>query len=138
MLGVIVCLTRCGRRSSCSRDWAARAGASAPGRAGRKAKAAARVSTEIQDRFGTNWQSVGNRGLHGTGIREVFGIDVREAEIEAFWTNLEARGLAGGRHRAAMRSKGSGPRLRVLGCRCHGAVLGDMLGQRGRPQQPMT
>ena len=37
--------------------------------------------------------------VHESGIREVLGIDVGEAETEAFWTeflfSLKARGLAG-------------------------------------------
>jgi transposase-like protein len=84
-------------------------------------------------------------GVHHTGRREVIGLDVGEAETEAFWREFlrgrRARGLTGvrlcisdaheGLHRAI---------ATVLGCawqRCTVHFLRDMLGHVHKAQQPM-
>jgi transposase-like protein len=82
---------------------------------------------------------------HDSGVREVIGLDVGEAETEAFWTeflfSLKARGLQG--VRVCVFDAHLGLRnaiARVLGCRwqrCTVHFLRDMLGHRARPQQPM-
>jgi putative transposase len=84
-------------------------------------------------------------GVHQTGRREVIGIDVGEAETEAFWREflrgLRARGLAGVRlcvsdaHEALKQAI-----AKVLGCpwqRCTVHFLRDRLGHVGKAQQPM-
>jgi putative transposase len=83
--------------------------------------------------------------VHETGIREVLGIDVREAETEASWTeflfSLKARGLNGVRLCVSDAHQGLRSAIaRVLGCRwqrCTVHFLRDMLGHCGRSQQPM-
>ena len=83
--------------------------------------------------------------VHETGIREVLGLDVGEAETEAFWTeflfSLKARGLAGVRLCVSDAHQGLRNAIaRVLGCRwqrCTVHFLRDMLGHCGRTQQPM-
>jgi putative transposase len=83
--------------------------------------------------------------VHESGIREVLGLDVGEAETEAFWTeflfSLNARGLAGVRLCVSDAHQGLRNAIaRVLGCRwqrCTVHFLRDMLGHCGRTQQPM-
>src|ERR1700733_13221974 len=83
--------------------------------------------------------------VHESGIREVLGIDVGEAETEAFWTeflfSLKARGLSGVRLCVSDAHQGLKTAIaRVLGCRwqrCTVHFLRDMLGHCGRAQQPM-
>ena len=60
--------------------------------------------------------------VHESGVREVLGIDVGEAETEAFWTeflfSLKARGLAGVRLCVSDAHQGLKAAIaRVLGCR---------------------
>lgn len=60
--------------------------------------------------------------VHESGIREVLGLDVGEAETEAFWTeflfSLKARGLAGVRLCVSDAHQGLRNAIaRVLGCR---------------------
>jgi putative transposase len=84
-------------------------------------------------------------GVHQTGRREVIGIDVGEAETEAFWREflrgLRARGLAGVRLCVSDAHEGLKQAIaKVLGCpwqRCTVHFLRDMLGQVGKAQQPM-
>ena len=85
-------------------------------------------------------------GVHQSGRREVIGLDVGEAETEAFWREflrgLRARGLAG---RAPVclrrpRRPASQAIAKVLGCpwqRCSVHFLRDMLGHVAKAQQPM-
>jgi transposase-like protein len=83
--------------------------------------------------------------VHESGIREVLGLDVGEAETEAFWTeflfSLKARGLDGVRLCVSDAHQGLRNAIaRVLGCRwqrCTVHFLRDMLGHCGRAQQPM-
>jgi transposase-like protein len=83
--------------------------------------------------------------VHESGVREVLGIDVGEAETEAFWTeflfSLKARGLRGVRLCVSDAHQGLVSAIaRVLGCRwqrCTVHFLRDMLGHCGRSQQPM-
>ncbi len=83
--------------------------------------------------------------VHESGVREVLGLDVGEAETEAFWTeflfSLKARGLAGVRLCVSDAHQGLRNAIaRVLGCRwqrCTVHFLRDMLGHCGRAQQPM-
>jgi putative transposase len=84
-------------------------------------------------------------GVHQTGRREVIGIDVGEAETEAFWREflhgLRARGLAGVRLCVSDAHEGLKRAIaKVLGCpwqRCTVHFLRDMLGHVGKAQQPM-
>ena len=84
-------------------------------------------------------------GVHQTGRREVIGIDVGEAETEAFWREflrgLRARGLAGVRLGVSDAHQGLKNAIAtVLGCpwqRCTVHFLRDMLGHVGKAQQPM-
>ncbi len=83
--------------------------------------------------------------VHESGRREVIGIDVGEAETEAFWReflrSLRARGLAG--VQLAISDAHSGLKnaiAKVLGCpwqRCTVHFLRDMLGHCAKAQQPM-
>src|SRR3989440_3341015 len=83
--------------------------------------------------------------VHESGVREVIGLDVGEAETEAFWTEflfgLKARGLSGVRVCVSDAHLGLRNAIaRVLGCRwqrCTVHFLRDMLGHCGRAQQPM-
>jgi transposase-like protein len=83
--------------------------------------------------------------VHETGVREVLGLDVGEAETEAFWTeflfSLKARGLSGVRMCVSDAHQGLRNAIaRVLSCRwqrCTVHFLRDMLGHCGRSQQPM-
>ena len=78
--------------------------------------------------------------VHESGIREVIGLDVGEAETEAFWTeflfSLKARGLAGVRLCVSTPTRACRRAIaRVLGCRwqrCTVHFLRDMLGHCGR------
>jgi putative transposase len=78
-------------------------------------------------------------------VREVIGLDVGEAETEAFWTeflfSLKARGLQGVRVCVSDAHLGLRNAIaRVLGCRwqrCTVHFLRDMLGHCARSQQPM-
>jgi transposase-like protein len=81
-----------------------------------------------------------------SGVREVIGIDVGEAETEAFWTEflfgLKARGLSGVRLCVSDAHQGLRAAIaRVLGCawqRCTVHFLRDMLGHCSRQIQPMV
>jgi transposase-like protein len=83
--------------------------------------------------------------VHESGRREVLGLDVGEAETEAFWTeflhSLRARGLRGVRLCVSGAHQGLRNAIaRVLGCRwqrCTVHFLRDMLGHCNRSQQPM-
>ena len=83
--------------------------------------------------------------VHDSGIREVIGLDVGEAETEAFWTeflfSLKPRGLSGVRVCVSDAHLGLRNAIaRVLGCRwqrCTVHFLRDMLGHCARSQQPM-
>jgi putative transposase len=83
-------------------------------------------------------------GVHETGRREVIGIDVGEAETEAFWRellrSLRARGLAGTQLCVSDAHEGlRGAIAKVLGCpwqRCTVHFLRDMLGHCAKAQQP--
>jgi putative transposase len=85
-------------------------------------------------------------GVHESGRREVIGIDVGEAETEAFWReflrSLRARGLAGVQLCVSDAHEGlKGAIAKVLGCpwqRCTVHFLRDMLGHCGRAQQPLV
>ncbi len=84
-------------------------------------------------------------GVHETGRREVIGIDVGEAETEAFWREflrgLRARGLAGVQLCVSDAHEGLKNAIaKVLGCpwqRCTVHFLRDMLGHCAKAQQPM-
>ena len=84
-------------------------------------------------------------GVHETGRREVIGIDVGEAETEAFWReflrSLRTRGLSGVQLCVSDAHEGlKGAIAKVLGCpwqRCTVHFLRDMLGHCGKAQQPM-
>jgi len=84
-------------------------------------------------------------GVHESGYREVIGLDVGEAETEAFWRSflrsLVERGLTGVRlvvsdaHAGLKKAIGQ-----VLGCpwqRCSVHFLREALGHARREQQPM-
>ena len=83
--------------------------------------------------------------VHETGVREVIGLDVGEAETDAFWTEflfaLKARGLDGVRLCVSDAHQGLRSAIaRVLGCRwqrCTVHFLRDMLGHCNRQTQPM-
>jgi transposase-like protein len=84
-------------------------------------------------------------GVHQSGRREVIGLDVGEAETEAFWREflrgLRARGLQGVRLCVSDAHQGLKTAIAtVLGCpwqRCTVHFLRDMLGHVAKPQQPM-
>jgi putative transposase len=84
-------------------------------------------------------------GVHESGRREVIGIDVGEAETEAFWREflrgLRARGLQGVRLCISDAHEGLKQAIaKVLGCpwqRCTVHFLRDMLGHVAKAQQPM-
>jgi putative transposase len=84
-------------------------------------------------------------GVHETGRREVIGLDVGEAETEAFWREflrgLRARGLTGVRLCISDAHAGLKTAIaQVLGCawqRCTVHFLRDMLGHVSKTQQPM-
>ena len=83
--------------------------------------------------------------VHESGRREVIGLDVGEAESEAFWReflrSLRARGLTGVRLCVSDAHQGLKNAIAaVLGCpwqRCTVHFLRDMLGHCARAQQPM-
>jgi len=83
--------------------------------------------------------------VHESGRREVIGLDVGEAETEAFWReflrSLRARGLQGVRLCVSDAHQGLKNAIAaVLGCpwqRCTVHFLRDMLGHCARAQQPM-
>ena len=85
-------------------------------------------------------------GVHETGRREVIGIDVGEAETEAFWReflrSLRARGLAGVQLCVSDAHEGLKHAIaKVLGCpwqRCTVHFLRDMLGHCSKAQQPLV
>jgi putative transposase len=85
-------------------------------------------------------------GVHATGRREVVGIDVGEAETEAFWRSflrsLRARGLDGVQLVISDAHTGLVTAIaKVLGCRwqrCTVHFLRDMLGHVARAQQPLV
>jgi transposase-like protein len=83
--------------------------------------------------------------VHETGRREVIGLDVGEAETEAFWReflrSLRARGLQGVRLCVSDCHEGLKNAIaQVLGCpwqRCTVHFLRNMLGHCAKSQQPM-
>jgi putative transposase len=85
-------------------------------------------------------------GVHETGRREVIGIDVGEAETEAFWREflraLRARGLSGVQLCVSDAHEGLKSAIaKVLGCpwqRCTVHFLRDMLGHCSKAQQPLV
>jgi putative transposase len=85
-------------------------------------------------------------GVHETGRREVVGIDVGEAETEAFWRgflrSLRARGLDGVQLVTSDAHTGLKAAIaKVFGCpwqRCTVHFLRDMLGHVARTQQPLV
>jgi transposase-like protein len=84
-------------------------------------------------------------GVHETGRREVIGLDVGEAETEAFWReflrSLRARGLTGVRLCVSDCHQGLRSAIgQVLGTpwqRCTVHFLRNMLGHCAKSQQPM-
>jgi putative transposase len=84
-------------------------------------------------------------GVHDTGRREVIGLDVGEAETEAFWREflrgLVKRGLIGVQLAISDAHPGLKAAIaKVLGCpwrRCTVHFLRDCLGHARRDQQPM-
>jgi transposase-like protein len=85
-------------------------------------------------------------GVHETGRREVVGLDVGEAETEAFWRgflrSLRARGLEGVQLVISHAHTGLHTAIsKVFGCpwqRCTVHFLRDMLGHVPRAQQPLV
>ena len=85
-------------------------------------------------------------GVHETGRREVVGIDVGEAETEAFWReflrSLRARGLSEVQLCVSDAHEGLKTAIaKVLGApwqRCTVHFLRDMLGHCGKAQQPLV
>jgi putative transposase len=85
-------------------------------------------------------------GVHHSGRREVIGLDVGEAETEAFWREflrgLRARGLDGVKLAISDAHAGLKQAIgQVLGCawqRCTVHFLRDMLGHVSRSQQPLV
>ena len=85
-------------------------------------------------------------GVHETGRREVLGLDVGEAESEAFWREflraLRARGLRGVRLCVSDAHEGLRSAIgQVLGCpwqRCTVHFTRDMLGHVAKAQQPLV
>ena len=85
-------------------------------------------------------------GVHETGRREVIGVDVGEAETEAFWREflrtLRARGLSGVQLCVSDAHVGLKHAIaKVLGCpwqRCTVHFLRDMLGHCSKAQQPLV
>jgi putative transposase len=85
-------------------------------------------------------------GVHETGRREVVGLDVGEAETEAFWRaflrSLRARGLEGVQLVISDAHTGLKTAIgKVFGCpwqRCTVHFLRDMLGHVSRSQQPLV
>ena len=88
-------------------------------------------------------------GVHESGRREVIGLDVGEAETEAFWRQflrgLRARGLEGWRASSlpspTVHAGLKDAIAQVLGCgwqRCTVHFLRDMLGHVSRAQQPLV
>jgi transposase-like protein len=83
--------------------------------------------------------------VHESGRREVIGLDVGEAETEAFWREflrgLRARGLTGVRLCVSDCHEGLRAAIgQVLGCpwqRCTVHFLRSMLGHCAKRQQPM-
>src|SRR3954454_11358689 len=83
--------------------------------------------------------------VHQTGRREVIGLDVGEAETEAFWReflrSLRARGLTGVRLCVSDCHEGLRAAIaQVFGCpwqRCTVHFLRNMLGHCAKSQQPM-
>jgi putative transposase len=85
-------------------------------------------------------------GVHETGRREVIGLDVGEAETEAFWRSflrsLRSRGLDGVQLAISDAHTGLKTAIgKVFGCRwqrCTVHFLRDMLGHVARTQQPLV
>jgi putative transposase len=85
-------------------------------------------------------------GVHESGRREVIGLDVGEAETEAFWRGflrtLRARGLDGVQLVISDAHTGLKTAIgKVFGCRwqrCTVHFLRDMLGHVARTQQPLV
>ena len=84
-------------------------------------------------------------GVHASGRREVIGLDVGEAETEAFWReflrSLRSRGLDGVRLCVSDAHAGLRAAIgQVLGCpwqRCTVHFLRDMLGHASKAEQPL-
>jgi transposase-like protein len=84
-------------------------------------------------------------GVHESGYREVIGLDVGEAETEAFWRSflrgLVERGLTGVQLVVSDAHAGLKNAIaQVLGCpwqRCTVHILREALGHARREQQPM-
>src|SRR5215211_5780707 len=84
--------------------------------------------------------------VHESGRREVIGLDVGEAESEAFWReflrSLRARGLRGVRLCVSDAHEGLRSAIgQVLGCpwqRCTAHFTRDMLGHVAKAQQPLV
>jgi putative transposase len=85
-------------------------------------------------------------GVHQSGRREVIGLEVGEAETEAFWRgflrSLRARGLEGVQLVISDAHSGLKAAIaKVFGCpwqRCTVHFLRDMLGHVARAQQPLV
>jgi putative transposase len=85
-------------------------------------------------------------GVHESGRREVIGLDVGEAETQAFWRaflrSLRERGLDGVKLAISDAHQGLKHAIaQVLGCpwqRCTVHFLRDMLGHVTRTQQPLV
>src|SRR4051812_26662078 len=85
-------------------------------------------------------------GVHESGRREVLGLDVGEAESEAFWReflrSLRARGLTGVQLCVSDAHDGLRSAIgQVLGCpwqRCTVHFTRDMLGHVAKAQQPLV
>jgi putative transposase len=85
-------------------------------------------------------------GVHESGRREVVGLDVGEAETEAFWRaflrSLRTRGLEGVQLVVSDAHTGLKAAIaKVFGCRwqrCTVHFLRDMLGHVSRTQQPLV
>ena len=84
--------------------------------------------------------------VHESGRREVIGLDIGEAETEAFWReflrSLRSRGLAGVKLVVSDAHEGLKNAIgKVMGCgwqRCTVHFLRDMLGHVAKPQQQMV
>src|SRR5215210_3700822 len=101
---------------------------------------------QVRDRVGVRQKClVIAYAVHESGRREVLGLDVGEAETEAFWReflrSLRARGLRGVRLCVSDCHEGLKAAIgQVLGCpwqRCTVHFLRNMLGHCAKSQQPM-
>jgi putative transposase len=136
------------RSAGCAPGWTSRSPCSAsdPGRclpvpvAGRQGRAGPRAGR------GAPQALVLAYGVQESGRREVIGLDVGEAETEAFWRgflqSLRARGLDGVQLVVSDAHTGLATAIaKVFGCpwqRCTVHFLRDMLGHVSRAQQPLV